>query len=137
MKINFLIMFLIMFFLSSFVHVGHDTDVEEQTLGTWEIQNGIFIDNDDEETNIARYNWNIFYNIFPKRITQKYIKKLVLITDGEDEKTGAIGALNEKNTEWQLVLDPIDVDFTSKDPVRINQSIYTLCLLYTSDAADD
>ncbi|CAM1343602.1 conserved hypothetical protein [Tenacibaculum amylolyticum] len=96
------------------------------TLGSWDIQNGIFIGNNDDETNIARYNWNIFYNMFPKRITQRYIKKLVLMTDGEDEKTGALGALNDKNNEWQLVLDPIDVDFTSKDETRIYQSIYTL-----------
>ncbi len=121
MKIKFLTLF---FFGATFFSGLHeDNDV---TLGSWEIKNGIFIETNDEETNIARYNWNIFYNMFPKRITQRYIKKLVLMTDGEDEKTGALGALNEKNNEWQLVLDPIDVDFTSQDNTRISQSIYTL-----------
>ncbi|MFY7670855.1 hypothetical protein ACOSP6_07170 [Tenacibaculum sp. MEBiC06402] len=122
------IKFLIIFFLSAVIpkESPTNTDNDGVTLGSWEIKNGIFIENNDEETNIARYNWNIFYNMFPKRITQRYIKKLVLMTDGEDEKTGALGALNDKNNEWQLVLDPIDVDFTSKDETRISQSIYTL-----------
>lgn len=118
--------FLIILFFSFSVVPDVSTPPESEALGSWDIKNGIFIDNDDDETSIARYNWNVFYNMFPKRITQKYIKKLVLITDGEDEKTGALGALNESNTEWQLVLDPIDVDFTSKDKTRISQSIYTL-----------
>ncbi len=122
MKFSFLIVFFFSFSLKSNI----SPPTEGETLGTWDIKNGIFIENNDEETSIARYNWNVFYNIFPKRITQKYIKKLVLMTDGEDEKTGALGALNDKNTEWQLVLDPIDVDFTSRDETRISQSIYTL-----------
>ncbi|WP_442266702.1 hypothetical protein ACSIGC_03120 [Tenacibaculum sp. ZS6-P6] len=123
MKFSFLITFLIGFLTP---HIADPSDRDSQTLGSWEIRNGIFIESNDEETSIARYNWSVFYSIFPKRITQKYIKRLVLMTDGEDEKTGALGALNDKNTEWQLVIDPIDVDFTSKDKTRINQSIYTL-----------
>ncbi len=117
---------LVFFFLGFSLHPNPVDPSDSENLGSWDIKNGIFIDNNDDETSIARYNWNVFYNMFPKRITQKYIKRLVLITDGEDEKTGALGALNEDNTEWQLVLDPIDVDFTSKDDSRISQSIYTL-----------
>ncbi len=120
MKINILL------FLFFGVTLFSPPNNEGETLGSWDIRNGIFIENEDEETTIARYNWNVFYNMFPKRVTQKYIKRLVLMTDGEDEKTGALGALNNKNTEWQLVLDPIDVDFTSKSKTRIHQSIYTL-----------
>ncbi len=122
MKVSFLITLLIGSLLPP-DFISHD---EGETLGSWEIRNGIFIENNDEETTIARYNWGIFYSIFPKRVTQKYIKKLVLMTDGEDEKTGALGTLNNENTDWQLVIDPIDVDFTSNNKTRINQSVYTL-----------
>ena len=78
------IKFLIIFFLSAVIPTESPTNTDNDgvTLGSWEIKNGIFIENNDEETNIARYNWNIFYNMFPKRITQRYIKKLVLMTDG-------------------------------------------------------
>ncbi len=123
MKFSFLITFLIGFFIP----YSDPPNSEGETLGSWEIRNGIFIENDDDETSIARYNWMVFYNIFPKRVTQKYIKRLVLMTDGEDEKTGALGSLNDRNTDWQLVIDPIDVNFTDMDDkTRINQSIYTL-----------
>lgn len=100
--------------------------VEDKNIGSWQIKNGILIENNAKGSDLAIQNWNVFYNIFPKRITQKYIKKLVLISDGIDEKTGALGALNKFNTEWQLVLDPSDVNFSSKNQERINQSIYTL-----------
>lgn len=115
----------ILYCLGATLFTNHSVD-KDVTLGSWEIKNGIFIETNDEETTFARYHWNIFYNMFPKRITQRYIKRLVLMTDGEDEKTGALGALNENNKEWQLVIDPIDVDFTSEDETRITQSIYTL-----------
>ncbi|TYP98783.1 hypothetical protein C7447_10298 [Tenacibaculum adriaticum] len=123
MKIKFFIIFLFttIFSQNNFNEVG-----DGENLGSWKIQNGILIENEAEKTDLALYNWNIFYSIFPKRLTQKYIKRLVLISDGVDEKTGALGALNKTNTEWQLVLDPADVDFTSKNRERVHQSIYTL-----------
>lgn len=99
---------------------------DNERIGTWEINNGIFITNNLEETSVAERNWNAFYSIFPKKLTQKYIKRLVLISDGKDEKTGALGALNNKNDQWQLVIDPVDVDFTSKSSERKYQSLYTL-----------
>lgn len=122
MNVKFFIIFL---FGSVFYH-NAPLDVEDENLGMWKIENGILIEDKTDKTNLALSNWNIFYNIFPKRLTQKYIKRLVLITDGVDEKTGALGALNKNNTEWQLVIDPADVDFNSKRTERIHQSIYTL-----------
>ncbi len=122
MNVKFFIIFL---FGSVFYH-NPPVDVEDENLGMWKIENGILIEDKTDKTNLALSNWNIFYNIFPKRLTQKYIKRLVLISDGVDEKTGALGALNKNNTEWQLVLDPADVDFSSKNKERIHQSIYTL-----------
>jgi len=104
----------------------HSDGTIEKSFGAWSVENGILIETSDQETDLALYNWNVFYNIFPKRITQKYIKRLVLFSDGIDEKTGALGALNRENTEWQLVLDIVDVDFKSKNKERIRQSIYTL-----------
>ena len=99
---------------------------DEKAIGSWEVKNGILIENQEDKTSLALYNWNVFYNIFPKKITQKYIKRLVLFSDGLDEKTGALGALNFDNSEWQLVLDVVDVDFKSGNRERIRQSLYTL-----------
>lgn len=117
--------FIILFFTSAFF-LNTSEGIGEENIGMWQIENGILIENKEDKTNLALSNWNIFYNIFPKKLTQKYIKRLVLISDGVDEKTGALGALNKKNTEWQLVIDPADVDFNSKNRERIYQSIYTL-----------
>ena len=125
MKINFFIIFLLtttVFFENTFM----SNNREDENIGSWKIENGILIENNAEQTNLATHNWNVFYNIFPKKITQKYIKKLVLFSDGEDEKTGALGALNRNNTEWQLVLDPADVNFKTKNKERLYQSVYTL-----------
>ncbi|MDY0779704.1 hypothetical protein [Tenacibaculum sp. IB213877] len=123
MKIKVFIVFL----LTTYFHQPPAYENKEENIGSWQIRNGVLIESKNSpETNLAQYNWNIFYTIFPKKITQKYIKRLVLFTDGVDEKTGALGALNEKNTEWQLVLDTADVNFKSESRERINQSIYTL-----------
>lgn len=116
-------------FLSIFLLVGGllscQTYVDKETIGTWEIHNNILLTNTHESTFIAQQNWRIFQEIFPKELTNKYLKKLVLISDGIDEKTGALGSLNEENTEWELVLDTIDVNFKSKNKERLFQSVYT------------
>lgn len=125
MKINFLIFFILtttMFCQKS----GQLNRKKQDNIGSWEIKNGILIEDKSSKTGVALFNWNVFYNIFPKKITQKYIKRLVLFSDGVDEKTGALGALNRENTGWQLVLDPVDVDFNTKNKERLHQSVYTL-----------
>jgi len=128
MKIFFSIFFLLI--SSTFNQKREEPKVSEnlveKDLGTWQVKNGILIENNTAKTSLALYNWNVFYNIFPKKITQKYIKRLVLFSDGVDEKTGALGALNKYNTEWQLVLDPADVDFQTNNSERLYQSVYTL-----------
>lgn len=107
--------------------VGHNHDMNmEKELGSWDIKNGILIENKSEETKKALECWKVFYKVFPKKLTQKYLKKIVLFTDGVDEKTGALSALNFTNTEWQLSLDIKDVDFSSNKKERLFQSIYTL-----------
>lgn len=111
------------FFITfSFFHYSSD----DENIGTWNIRNGRFIKNDSKNDNLAAHYWDTFYEIFPKEITKKYIKKLVLISDGIDEKTGALGALSSKNDKWQLVIDPLDVDFKSKNKRRLQESVYTL-----------
>lgn len=116
--------FLLLF--TSVSYQDHSKISYDNRIGEWNIQNGIFIGSGSPKTKLARENWKIFYNIFPKKLTQKYIKKLVLISDGPDEKTGALGALTRNNDRWQLVIDPVDVNFKSKDGDRLYQSVYTL-----------
>ncbi len=123
MKYRILITFLL--FLTSVLYPQEELNTNGEVLGSWKISNGILIGGKDVNTNLARANWKVFYDLFPKKITRKYIKKLVLVSDGEDEKTGALGALNNSNSEWQLVIDPADVDFTSDNPERRYQSLYT------------
>lgn len=125
MKINVFILF----FITASVFCQEttiSTSSEDENIGSWQIENGVLLEDETDESLLALYNWNVFYNIFPKKITQKYIKRLVFFTDGEDEKTGALGALNKVNTEWQLVLDPADVNFKTRNEERLHQSIYTL-----------
>lgn len=121
--------FTILFFLvvfSVFPQKKHKKTNKTNKIGDWDIRKGIFIDKNQKENNLAKDNWKVFYNIFPKRITQRYIKKIELISDGIDEKTGALGALSLDNTQWQLVIDTLDVNFKSKNKERVYQSVYTL-----------
>ena len=111
----------IIVFFSLFFHSSDD-----ERIGAWSIKNGRFVKNYSKNDALAAHHWKTFYNIFPKPIIKRYIKKLVLISDGLDEKTGALGSLNEKNDKWQLVIDTIDVNFRTKDKIRIRESIYTL-----------
>ncbi|MFD0992861.1 hypothetical protein [Tenacibaculum geojense] len=123
MKIKVLIAFL----LTSYFGNPDIPVPKDKNIGEWQIRNGVLLEyTKTPQTDLAQYNWNIFYTIFPKKITQKYIKRLVLFTDGEDEKTGALGALNENNSEWQLLIDVTDVNFKSESGERRAQSIYTL-----------
>ena len=123
MKLKFL--FFLFVYYSSLFHDEPSENRGEKSIGTWEVKNGILIENNDDKTSLAVYNWNVFYNIFPKKLTQTYIKRLVLFSDGLDEKTGALGALSTSNSEWQLILDVVDVDFKSGNRERIRQSLYT------------
>ncbi len=119
---------LLIFLLFIFTQIAfsQDDDDIEGEIGLWHIKNGIFIDNDNRYNDLAKAYWNVFYNLFPKKVTQKYIKQIVLFTDGKDEKTGAVVPLNSNNKEWQLMLDVADVDFKSIDKDRFEQSIYTV-----------
>lgn len=112
----------ISFITFSFFHYSSD----DEKIGAWTIVNGKFSKNNSKNDALAAYHWQTFYDIFPKELTKKYIKQIVLISDGLDEKTGAIGALNKRNDQWQLVIDTLDVNFRSKDRTRLRESVYTL-----------
>ncbi|MGG8494827.1 hypothetical protein ACQY1Q_00280 [Tenacibaculum sp. TC6] len=99
---------------------------DDEKIGVWNIKNGKFIRNHSKNDDLAELHWKTFYDIFPKTITKKYIKKIVLISDGLDEKTGALAALSTRNDQWQLVIDTLDVNFRSKDRRRLKESVYTL-----------
>ncbi|CAM1370648.1 hypothetical protein [Tenacibaculum xiamenense] len=110
------------FLVFSLSHYSSD----DEKIGEWNIKNGSFIKNHTKNDDLAALHWKTFYDIFPKPMVKKYVKKLVLISDGLDEKTGALGALNKKNDKWQLVLDTIDVNFRSGNKRRLQESVYTL-----------
>lgn len=116
--------FIVVTFFIAFSIFHYSSDDEK--IGVWNIKNGIFIRNHSKNDDLAELHWKTFYDIFPKSITQKYIKKIVLISDGLDEKTGALAALNTRNDQWQLVIDTLDVNFRSKDRRRLKESVYTL-----------
>ncbi|WP_435255059.1 hypothetical protein [Tenacibaculum sp. A30] len=109
------------FFFSAF---SQATDSER--IGTWSVKNGEIIRNRSKNDQLAIYYWNEFNRIFPQELTKKYIKRIVLMTDGLDEKTGALVALSSKNDKWQLEIDVNDVNFYSKDKKRLHESVYTL-----------
>lgn len=119
MKYRFLITFV-------FITISTFSQSVEEVFGTWNIRNGNVVENNSENTDIAIEYWEAFNKIFPKQITKKYIKKLVLMTDGLDEKTGALVSLSKDNSKWQLVLDIQDVNFTVGDRKRLYESVYTL-----------
>ncbi len=125
MKTKFLIIFLV--FSQLLFSQNEVMEDDENILGIWEVENGIFIDNENSYNQVAKEIWKVFYNLFPKKETQKYVKRLVLFTDGIDEKAGAVFPLKEgSNEEWQLMFDIKDVNFSSSSKEVISQSIYTM-----------
>lgn len=98
----------------------------EKRIGTWRIYNGYLIKNSSINNDLAAKYWGELNKIFPKTMLKKYIKRLVLMTDGPDEKTGALVSLSKGNDKWQLVIDIEDVNFNSKDRKRLYESVYTL-----------
>lgn len=98
----------------------------ERKIGTWRIYNGNLIKNTSSDNDLATKYWNELNKIFPKSVLKKYVRRLVLMTDGPDEKTGALVSLSKSNDRWQLVIDVEDVDFDSKDRKRLYESVYTM-----------
>lgn len=99
---------------------------KEERIGSWNIANGYLIKNNSKNNELASKYWHEIGKIFPKQVLRKYVKRLVLMTDGLDEKTGALVSLSKNNDKWQLVIDVEDVNFDSKDRRRIYESVYTL-----------
>lgn len=127
-KFTLTLFYLSIIYLSSNLAVfsQNDCDIVEQNLGEWQIDGGFILKNETPYNLTAGRIWMHFYDFFPKDITRRYIKKLVLMTDGENEKTGALGTLDYYNRKWELVVDTVDVNFRSKDKGRLYQSVYTM-----------
>lgn len=98
----------------------------DKRIGIWQIQNGILIKNRTNKNDLANDYWKEFYRIFPKELTKKYIKRIVLMTDGIDEKTGALVSLNSRNDKWLLEIDVNDVNLKSRNKRRLHESVYTM-----------
>lgn len=99
---------------------------DSERIGMWDIKNGRIVKNRSNNDQLAIYYWDEFNRIFPEELTKKYIKRIVLMTDGLDEKTGALVALSSKNDKWQLEIDIKDVNFNSEDKKRLHESVYTI-----------
>lgn len=97
----------------------------DRRIGVWQIQNGVLMKNNSNKNDLANYYWKEFSRIFPKELTQRYIKRIVLMTDGEDEKTGALVSLNSRNDKWQLEIDVRDVNLKTRNKKRLYESVYT------------
>ncbi len=118
MKIKILTLF---FFFSTFYQAKTD-----RRIGVWHIKNGVLLKNKSSKNELASYYWNEFNRIFPQKLTKKYIKRIVLMTDGIDEKTGALVSLNSRNDKWQLEIDVQDVNLKTNDRRRLHESVYTM-----------
>jgi len=118
MKFKILTLF---FFISFLCHSQNDI-----RIGVWQIQNGVLITNGSNKNDLANDYWEEFYRIFPQELTRKYIKRILLMTDGIDEKTGALISLNSRNDKWMLEIDVRDVNLKTRDKRRLHESIYTM-----------
>ncbi len=98
----------------------------DKRIGVWQIRNGKLVKNRSNKNDLANYYWKEFNRIFPQELTKKYIKRIVLMTDGLDEKTGALVSLNSRNDKWQLEIDVKDVNLTTRNKKRLHESVYTL-----------
>ena len=120
MKLKFIILFL---FTTIFCQSQAQID---ERLGVWQIQKGNLIKNRSNINDLANDYWKEFYRIFPKELTSKYVKRIILMTDGPDEKVGALVSLNSRNDKWQLEIDVKDVNLKSRDKRRLYESVYTM-----------
>ena len=118
MKLKLITLF---FFFSSLYQSTTD-----ERIGVWQIREGFLIANRSNKNDLANDYWKEFYRIFPKDLTKKYIKRILLMTDGADEKTGALVSLNSKNNKWQLEIDIKDVNLKSRNKKRLYESVYTM-----------
>ena len=118
MKFKFIILFL---FFASFCQSQTD-----ERVGVWQVRNGELIKNRSNKNDLANDYWKEFYRIFPKELTTRFVRRIVLMTDGIDEKTGALVSLNSRNDKWQLEIDVKDVNLKSRNKKRLYESIYTM-----------
>ena len=98
----------------------------EERIGVWNVKNGQIQRKNSNKDKIAAQYWAYYKKIFPFKETNQYIKKMVLMTDGPDEKTGALASLSKNNDQWQLIIDITDVNFETNNKKKLYESVYTL-----------
>ena len=118
MKFKFIILFLVFTSLCQ--------SQMDKRIGVWQIRNGELIKNRSNKNDLANDYWKEFYRIFPQELTTRFVRRIVLMTDGVDEKTGALVSLNSRNDKWQLEIDVKDVNLKSRYKKRLHESIYTM-----------
>lgn len=92
----------------------------------WKVEHGELIVNQHTNNKLAKEYWKHFKMIFPEKITTTYIKKLVLNSDGLDGTMAALGPLNDKNTKWELVIDTLDINFSTNQKTILYESVYSM-----------
>ncbi|MBE7652559.1 hypothetical protein J2Q11_04995 [Tenacibaculum finnmarkense genomovar finnmarkense] len=117
---------ILFFFLALFCQALFCQDSIDERIGVWQINKGVLVINKSNKNDLANDYWKEFYRIFPKELTTKYIKRLVLMTDGEQEKVGALVSLNSRNDKWQLEIDVKDVNLKTRDKKILYESVYTM-----------
>lgn len=120
-KINILFFFLIISCQAIFCQ-----GLNEKRIGVWQINNGKLVVNSSNKNDLANDYWSEFYRIFPKELIKKYIKRMLLMTDGMKEKAGALVSLNSRNDKWQLEIDIKDVNLKTRNRKALYESIYTM-----------
>lgn len=122
-KIIILVMIAYIFVLAFAIFIKGDPKV----ITFWNIENGQFIEQPKEAHNdLGKKYWQIYYDIFPQDIIDKYIVSFALISDGPDGDLATVFLKNEKlNKDWVISIDPIDNDLTNYDSQYIDSYLET------------
>ncbi len=98
----------------------------QSRLGSWEIEEGNLIQKEQLDNQFAETYWEKINSILPNETLQKYIVRLSLFTDGEQEDLGGITPLSENNNEWEIDLDTFDMSFHAGDSAYVLDYTHTL-----------
>lgn len=100
---------------------------DQKVIAFWDIQDGQFIDkNSEPENDLGKSYWEIYYDIFPQEVVNRYIVSFALISDGIDGDLATVFLKDEKsNKDWVISIDPADTDLTNHNPEYIDSYLET------------
>lgn len=103
------------------------TKNDQKVIAFWDIQDGQFIDkNSEPENDLGKSYWEIYYDIFPQEVVNRYIVSFALISDGIDGDLATVFLKDEKsNKDWVISIDPADTDLTNHNPEYIDSYLET------------